>query len=123
MSDRISMMNPGVGINAVNLPRNEEMPRIGQRSGGAPALSMTGNEKGLETYDGTNMDSIVDRYLQPQSEDPELMSSHVFQRTVQTALDKLAKLADGDVGVSQLGAELAQNNEIVRMYTSLVIPG
>ncbi|MCG8564250.1 MAG: hypothetical protein MI747_04120 [Desulfobacterales bacterium] len=118
MANGVSMMNPGVGITAINTPKSEDLSISAQRGGVSPALSLSGNEQGLEVYDGQNLDSIVESYLTPRSSDPDLMSPHVFQSTVESALAKL----DGE-GVSALGSELAQNNDIVRMYTALVIPG
>ena len=79
-------------------------------------------EQGLELYNGRNLDSIVDSYLQPKSSNPDLMSPQLFQNTVQGALDKLGSSGEGG-GISALNSEIAENNDIVRMFSSLVIPG
>ncbi|WP_022665946.1 hypothetical protein [Desulfospira joergensenii] len=118
----ISMLNPGLGINKITTPQQENMSIAGHKKGVSPALSVSGNEQGFEVYNEKNMDSIVDRYLCPRADDPDLMSPHVFQHTVQGALEKLGAM-DSDNPVSALGSDIAQNNEIVRMFTSLVIPG
>jgi len=116
------MFNPGVGINGISTPRTENISIAKHNGGVSPALSISGNEQGLEVYNGQNLDSIVDNYLQPKSSDPDLMSPHVFQSTVQGGLEKLAISGENNA-LSALNAEIAQNNDIVSMFTSLVLPG
>lgn len=122
MVDGISMMNPGVGISGVSTPRTESFSISGQKSTLSPALSVSGNEKGLSTYEGQNVDSIVDSYLIPKSEDPDLMAPHVFARTLSSALDKLADIGK-DRNLKNMNDDIQENNEILRMFSSLVVPG
>ncbi|MBF0200330.1 MAG: hypothetical protein HQK66_03270 [Desulfamplus sp.] len=122
MSDNISIFNPGVGISGIVTPRTEDISISGHKGGMSPALSFSGNEKGLELYNGQNLDSIVERYLQPESSDPELMTPHRFQQTVQSALEKLGA-GDDSGAIRNLHMDTAENSEIVRMFTSLVISG
>jgi hypothetical protein len=116
------MFNPGVGINGISTPRTENISIARHHAGVSPALSVSGNEQGLEAYNGQNLDSIVDRYLQPKSSDPDLMSPHVFQSTVEGALAKLGAPGENNA-IATLNAEIARNNDIVSMFTSLVLPG
>jgi hypothetical protein len=122
MSTGMSIFNPGVGITGVVTPRTEDISISGHKGGISPALAITGNEKGLELYNGQNLDSIVDRYLRPSGSDPDLMSPHIFQPTVMSALEKLGT-GGPDSPITHLHQELSQNHDIIRMFTSLVIPG
>lgn len=122
MSDKIPMLNPGVGITGVTTPTREDISISSHKGGMSPALSLSGNEQGLEAYNEHNLDSIVDNYLHPKSADPDLMAPHVFQRTLQGALGKLSSLDDSNP-LAEMNSDISHNNEIIRMFTSLVIPG
>ena len=122
MSNGVSMLNPGLGINKITSPRQEELTIEGHKGGVSPALSVSGNKQGLEVYNEQNLNSIVDSYLCPKAQDPDLMSPGIFQRTVKSALSKLGAM-ESENGVSDLSSDIEQNHEVVRMFTSLVIPG
>ena len=122
MAAGLSIFNPGVGINAVNTPQHEDISISRHKGGMSPALSISGNEQGLEAYNEHNLDSIVHNYLQPKSRNPDLMTPHVFEHTVQGALDKLGS-HDKNSEIGALNSDISQNNDIVRMYQSLVISG
>ena len=122
MSNGISMFNPRVGISGISTPQTENISIAQQKGGVSPALSITGNEQGLETYNGKNLDSIVDAYLQPKSQDPDLMSPHVFEHTVASALGKLESFGD-DPDLAALNSEIAENNSMITMFSSLVVKG
>jgi len=122
MANGISMFNPGVGINGISTPRTENISISRQNSGMSPALSMSGNEQGLEVYNGQNLDSIVDTYLQPKSQNPDLMTPQVFERTVASALDKLEGFGDNP-DLTALNTDIAENNNMINMFTSLVVQG
>ncbi|MDY0220898.1 MAG: hypothetical protein RBR67_07160 [Desulfobacterium sp.] len=122
MSNGISMFNPRVGINGISTPQTENISIARQKGGMSPALSITGNEQGLETYNGKNLDSIVDAYLQPKSQDPDLMSPQVFEHTVASALDKLVSLGDNP-DLKALNANIAENTSMINMFASLVVQG
>lgn len=122
MSNGISMFNPGVGINSISAPRTENLSVAQHKGGVSPALSISGNEQGLEAYNGQNMDSTVDAYLQPKSNDPDLMSPAVFEHTVSGALDKLESSGENPA-LDTLKAGIAENNEMINMYASLVVRG
>ena len=120
MADGISMMNPKLGISGITAPRTEEFTISGQKKGVSPALSVSGNEKGLSTYDGRNLSTIVDKYLTPKAGNPDLLSPPVFHRTLGSALNKLA---ESNEGLSGLAHDIRENNEILRMFSSLVVQG
>jgi hypothetical protein len=124
MSD-ISMLNPGVGINGISTPRTDDISIAKHKGGMSPAMSISGNEQGLEIYNEQNQDSIVDNYLRPKSKDPDLMTPQVFEKTLSGALGKLGELGarEGENSISALSSDIGENNDIVRMFTSLVIPG
>ena len=122
MSGGLSIFNPGVGIEGVKTPRQEDISIAKHKGGVSPALSISGNEQGLEVYNEQNFDSIVHNYLQPKSRNPDLMSPHVFQSTLQGALGKLGSEGENNP-IAALNLDIAQNNDIVRMFTSLIIPG
>lgn len=122
MSNGISMFNPGVGINGISTPQTENISIARQKGGVSPALSVTGNEQGLEAYNGKNLDSIVDAYLQPKSQDPDLMSPQVFEHTVASALGKLGSLGDNP-DLTALNAGIAENTSMINMFSSLVVQG
>ena len=122
MAGGLSIFNPGIGINGVNTPRHEDISISKHQGGVSPALSISGNEQGLEVYNEQNLDSIVQNYLQPKSSDPDLMTPHVFEHTLQGALGKLGSNGENSE-ISALNSDISKNNDIVRMYTSLVIPG
>lgn len=122
MPDNLSIFNPKVGISGISTPRSEDISINRHKGGVSPALSVSGNEPGLEAYDGHNMDSIVEQYLRPKSRNPDLMAPHVFQKTVSGALGKLGDMGE-DNPLKVMTDELNENNNIIRMFTSLVIPG
>lgn len=122
MSNGISTFNPRVGISGISTPQTESISIARQKGGMSPALSITGNEQGLETYNGKNLDSIVDAYLQPKSQDPDLMSPQVFEHTVESALGKLGSLGDNP-DLMALNADIAENNSMITMFSSLVVQG
>lgn len=125
-ADGISMMNSGVGINGITAPITEEFSIPGQKTGVPPALSFAGDEKGLSTYDGQNLAAVLDHYLTPRCGNPDLMTPHVFQQTLASALDKLSGLAPAGDQAGELAGltrDISENNEIVRMFSSLVVQG
>lgn len=122
MADNLSIFNPSVGISGITTPRSEDISISGHKGAVSPALSISGNEQGLEHYDGRNLDTVIDAYLCPKSADPDLMSPRLFHGTVQSALEKLGQSGD-DRELTRLSEDIGYNNDIVRMFSSLVIPG
>jgi len=119
-ADGISMMNPGLGISGITAPRTEEYAIPARKTDLSPALSLAGSEQGLSTYEGQNLAAVMDKYLTPKARNPDLMSPQVFERTLAGALDKLA--ASGEV-LAELNTDIKENNDILRMFSSLVVQG
>ena len=113
--------NPGTGITGILTPQTEDicMPR---QSGLSPALSSSRTAPGLETYDGRNLDSIIDAALQPQCSDPDLMTPSVFNKTLQSGLQKL-ETGTKNADLARLNTDIIENSNMLKTYENLVISG
>ncbi|WP_028588034.1 hypothetical protein [Desulfocurvus vexinensis] len=120
MSGKVSLFTPSVGITAVGSPRQE--PLALKRSRVLPALRAGKAREDLSLYDGDNLESMLDDYLRVTPEDPDTASPERFTRAVQEGLEKL-HAATGDPALDAMLKEFTDDNDLLRMYCTLVLGG
>jgi len=121
MSGKVSLFAPSVGITAVGTPRQEQLS-LKTRSRVLPALRAGKAREDLSLYDGDNLESMLDDYLRVTPEDPDTASPERFSRAVQEGLEKL-HAATGDPVLDAMLKEFTDDNDLLRMYCTLVLGG
>jgi hypothetical protein len=121
MSGKISLFAPSVGITGVGSPRQEPLS-LKSRNRVSPALRAAKAREDLGIYDGDNLESMLDDYLRVTPEDPDTASPERFPREVQEGLEKL-HAATGDPALDAMLREFTDDNDLLRMYCSLVLGG
>ncbi|MCK9239979.1 hypothetical protein [Desulfocurvus sp.] len=120
MSGKVSLFTPSVGITGVGAPRQE--PLALKRGRLSPALRAAKAREDLGIYDGDNLESMLDDYLRVTPEDPDTASPERFARAVEQGLEKL-HAATGDPALDAMLKEFTDDNDLLRMYCSLVVGG
>lgn len=121
MSSKITLFTPSMGISGVVQPRQEKLT-LGDRRRVSPALRSARSSEDLTIYDAENLESMLDDYLRVTPEDPDTASPERFSRAVQEGLEGLLE-ATGDQELADMLGEFRDNNDLLRMYCSLVLGG
>ncbi|WP_461211037.1 type III secretion apparatus assembly protein SctX [Desulfocurvus sp. DL9XJH121] len=121
MSGKINLFTPSIGISGVATPRQDKLS-LKKQGRVSPALTTSRSRDDLSVYDGDNLDSMLDDYLRVTPEDPDTASPEQFGQAVQDGLQGLFD-ATGDPVLGEMLKDFTDNNDLLRMYCSLVLGG